>query len=1247
MIDAEENILIDQLAGSAGLQPDAAPVQDGPDLSRELDEDPAMAAAAQQRHQKRIQTTNYKKKSPEELFAEYDVDGSGGIDFDEFRSMLPDLGITLSEAKAFKYFRQCDTSGDGEIDLAEFKVALFIVDPSSGNNVGFQPNSLLGPRDAFDLFDEDRSGTLDEDEFSLALEYMKMPVSDGKLEMLFAKYDADGSGSIEYSEFRQAWLGLADPKKELAARGIQFNKYAPPFQLRKQLNDVIVDEEEAEAHAQAVAETWKQFQKDKIQKEADAHGALKRASDELCNALDAAGQVYIFGTGSHGQFTGNGVEPSRVFQHFEHVRRLFVERVVPTEGRNRPESESSASDAKPTSNAAGARSGDVMARDHTGKMVLTGSLRDQQSPFDGLVCAPLGAALWARGVTQVGVGENTAFALTKYGEIIGFGGRDHLWDDVLPGSRWAREDRGTMTQRSQVLLGVKGKMAWHENRMRKHVKRAKRVRMDALESGTSRSVGLSVEHRETTSSDDDDDDLWFLKMKRCAEYFGVYEPPPPDSRKDFMTNVILARIEFNTVQVSLAVRLKKTKDRNKNQLLLALYEDLEFEAREIGTRTQKKIRALEKQIIDFEAQRKTARAQRLRKQISDDYWKALLDRQQRHKAAAERKRAEAVEAEYQRGEQRYRVWLSRTASAQADTMEFSPRTGKSNIQVAGATQRGPGPKIVNAGGQCTSISVGAHHVCAVSRTFALYSWGDNNYGRLGIKGQVKREVASVPSEVPILKGQAVVSVSCGYSHSACIMRDGSLRVWGGSSAGKLGIGDVSEEFECFCEHPIPLPMPGGRRIRQVACGRLHSAAVSVSGDLFMWGSGDGGRLGMGEHDLSNKTTPTLVEYLASMEVRVWRVACGASHTLIATEVTEAVEGSGVVQMKVTKGGDVLQCGATRALGIFAPRFTLVRKLKGRPVKAIAAGDSHSAAVTTEGELYTWGANTNGCAAHPVARRFVRDPTVVQCLHVQSASLCKDKPVSQSSVYNRRGPRSAIDGSTSGDGESQCIHTQRDQCAWWQCDLGRLAVINTIVVWNREDTPIDVSQGEDYFTKRLFPHWLFVATDPFPEGTGNQQLSESASRAVARIKMVKDQRRTVWELPTNTVARYVRIMLEGTNYLHFAQLQVYGTWGLHRSVGRVSDVFCGYQVCSCFSVHYRCCRPASAYPLFFPHLLFFSSNTRRRPQFFSQPCAGLTRSLHTPELCKLTLLRRLSSGSTWNMCPGIKSTGRETQAQANV
>lgn len=45
----------------------------------------------------------------------------------------------------------CDTDGTGEVDMEEFKVAMFAVDPDNGNPVGFTPNALLTPLDAFEV----------------------------------------------------------------------------------------------------------------------------------------------------------------------------------------------------------------------------------------------------------------------------------------------------------------------------------------------------------------------------------------------------------------------------------------------------------------------------------------------------------------------------------------------------------------------------------------------------------------------------------------------------------------------------------------------------------------------------------------------------------------------------------------------------------------------------------------------------------------------------------------------------------------------------------------------------------------------------------------------------------------------------------------------------------------------------------------------------------------------------------------
>jgi Ca2+-binding EF-hand superfamily protein len=50
--------------------------------------------------------------------------------------------------------------GSGEIDLDEFKAALFLCDPTHGNPVGFKPSKYMTPLDAFETFDEDKSGNM-------------------------------------------------------------------------------------------------------------------------------------------------------------------------------------------------------------------------------------------------------------------------------------------------------------------------------------------------------------------------------------------------------------------------------------------------------------------------------------------------------------------------------------------------------------------------------------------------------------------------------------------------------------------------------------------------------------------------------------------------------------------------------------------------------------------------------------------------------------------------------------------------------------------------------------------------------------------------------------------------------------------------------------------------------------------------------------------------------------------------------
>ena len=72
-------------------------------------------------------------------------------------------------------------------------------------------------REAFDLFDVDKSGAIDYKELKAALKALGMKIDKHELKKMITEVDADGSGSIEFPEFLQmmtAKMG-ADTKEDV------------------------------------------------------------------------------------------------------------------------------------------------------------------------------------------------------------------------------------------------------------------------------------------------------------------------------------------------------------------------------------------------------------------------------------------------------------------------------------------------------------------------------------------------------------------------------------------------------------------------------------------------------------------------------------------------------------------------------------------------------------------------------------------------------------------------------------------------------------------------------------------------------------------------------------------------------------------------------------------------------------------------------------------------------------------------
>jgi hypothetical protein len=77
---------------------------------------------------------------------------------------------------------------------------------------------------------------------------------------------------------------------------------------------------------------------------------------------------------------------------------------------------------------------------------------------------------------------------------------------------------------------------------------------------------------------------------------------------------------------------------------------------------------------------------------------------------------------------------------------------------------------------------------ALTATGALYGWGDNAYGQVGIDGTPS---VSTPTRVPSVP--ALTQLATGTAHSLALTAAGTLYGWGDNDSGELGLGTVSAQ----------------------------------------------------------------------------------------------------------------------------------------------------------------------------------------------------------------------------------------------------------------------------------------------------------------------------------------------------------------------------------------------------------------------------------------------------------------------
>ncbi|XP_051141142.1 ultraviolet-B receptor UVR8 isoform X2 [Andrographis paniculata] len=188
------------------------------------------------------------------------------------------------------------------------------------------------------------------------------------------------------------------------------------------------------------------------------------------------------------------------------------------------------------------------------------------------------------------------------------------------------------------------------------------------------------------------------------------------------------------------------------------------------------------------------------------------------------------------------------------------------------------------------VSCGAAHVVALSEDGFLQAWGYNEYGQLGrgitcegLQGAgIIYSYARFLDEVP--KSVTITQVSCGEYHTAAISNEGEVYTWGLGSMGQLGHCSLqSVDKELLPRRVVALD---GIFIKEVACGGVHTSALTEKGGLYAWGGGQAGQLGLGPLNGFFSCTPNVSQnMLRNLPVLVIPdgvklVCCGHSHTLV-------------------------------------------------------------------------------------------------------------------------------------------------------------------------------------------------------------------------------------------------------------------------------------------------------------------------------------------------------------------------------
>ncbi|KAN0029294.1 hypothetical protein ACTFIV_011183 [Dictyostelium citrinum] len=243
---------------------------------------------------------------------------------------------------------------------------------------------------------------------------------------------------------------------------------------------------------------------------------------------------------------------------------------------------------------------------------------------------------------------------------------------------------------------------------------------------------------------------------------------------------------------------------------------------------------------------------------------------------------------------------------------------------------------------------GQNYNLILTDTGAVYSSGLCSYGKTGHKK--KRDVL-IPTQILELSNKRIKSIACGTHHSLAMDDLGQVYSWGNGASGRLGLGD---DFK-IVSTPTLITVTNRLGLNEIAtaiaAGCDNSMILGSNGDVYSFGSNLHYKLGYRDCDgqLGFQCTPKRIPSIGQMK----SIACASWHSVF-------LDLKGRVYSCGSNSNGRLGRACNSNASFYPERVSITSKfnaLQEEVIKQIACGTNFTTVLTEGGLLYSWGVNT--------------------------------------------------------------------------------------------------------------------------------------------------------------------------------------------------------------------------------------------------------------------------------------------------